>query len=174
MTRCRGSDIVRFYEGSAPDSEGRSIEQILRFDDRALEGTHDYIQWLFPTRQRSAFNADAPPLDDAAIAEFHGRPELRAALRRSLDRMLGFYGLEWEGGTIRRGSSFGDHNGWLRAGDHNHLRLTRILDSLRTLGNEEAGRELFRCLTTIYEDEVRHGGNAISEVTYRFWRDATE
>ncbi|MDQ6942344.1 MAG: opioid growth factor receptor-related protein [Candidatus Eremiobacteraeota bacterium] len=172
MTRFRGADIVRFYEGTAPDSEGRYIEQILRFDDRALERTHDYIQWLFPTPQRSAFNPDAPPLDDSAIAEFRARPELQTALRRSLNRMLGFYGLEWDGGAIRRGTSFGNHDGWLQVGDHNHLRLTRILNSLRTLGDEEAARELFRCLATIYDDERRRGRTAISETTYCFWRDA--
>ena len=164
-----GRRIVAFYEGSAPDDRGRSIGDVLRFDDGALEYVHDFIQWLFPLRDRSGANPDAPCLDDAAVAAFRARPALRASLRRSLDRMLSFYGLRLDGDGIVRAPDFGAHRQWLTPGNHNHLRLTRMLLSLRTLGLEAEARALYRCLSDIAANE---GG--VTGTTLRYWQDAVE
>jgi opioid growth factor receptor-like protein len=125
---------------------------VLRFDDASLEYTHDFIQWLFPLRERSGANPSAPRLDDAAVAAFHDRPELRAALRRAYDRMLAFYKSDF---------------GWLTPGNHNHLRLTRMMISLRTLGLETEARELYAYVTGLAE---RRGG--VTNDTLGYWRDA--
>jgi hypothetical protein len=52
--------IVAFYLNQRPDSQGRMIEDIWLWDSHRLEYTHDYIQWLFPLKQKSRFNPDAP------------------------------------------------------------------------------------------------------------------
>ena len=167
-----GSRILAFYEGTAPDDRGRLHEEILRFDDAALESVHDYIQWLFPMRERSGASPTAPRLNSATIEQFRRRPELRNALRRSLDRMLAFYGLEWRGETIARAPSFAMRNGWLSPMNHNYLRLTRILTSLRILGDELAMKSLHDCLTAIASDERRSGRKRIPERTLHFWNEA--
>lgn len=125
---------------------------MLRFDDASLEYTHDFIQWLFPLRERSGANPSAPRLDDAAVAAFRDRPELRAALRRAYDRMLTFYKSDL---------------GWLAPGNHNHLRLTRMMISLRTLGLEEEARELYAYVTGLAAER----GGAPRD-TLRYWHDA--
>jgi Opioid growth factor receptor (OGFr) conserved region len=125
---------------------------VLRFDDASLEYTHDFIQWLFPLRERSGANPTAPRLDDATVAAFHARPDLRAALRRSYDRMLAFYTAD------RR---------WLTPGNHNHLRLTRMLISLRTLGLQDEAQTLYRFVTGL---AAQHGG--VTPDTLRYWRNA--
>jgi len=66
-----GRRIVAFYEGSGRDDRGRSLDDLLGFGDAALECTHDFIQWLFPLRERSGANPAAPRLDDATVAAFH-------------------------------------------------------------------------------------------------------
>jgi hypothetical protein len=147
-----GRRIVAFYEGSGADDRGRSLEDVLRFEDGALEYTHDFIQWLFPLRERSGANPSAPVLDDAAVAAFHARPELRSALRRAYGRMLAFYKADLT---------------WLTPGNHNHLRLTRMLVSLRTLGLDFEARELYEWITGL---AGRHGG--VTETTLRYWYDA--
>ncbi|HLX25415.1 MAG TPA: opioid growth factor receptor-related protein [Candidatus Cybelea sp.] len=168
-----GQRIVAFYGGSAPDDRGRILSYIQRFDDGRLEGIHDFIQWLFPLPERSSANPSAPILDDVAIAEFRARPELRSALRRSLDRMLAFYGFMWSGDRIVKAATFSQRSGnWLHAGNHNHLRLTRMLRSLYVLGEQVAARALFDSLSDIYEDERRSGGSRISDRTFQYWKDA--
>jgi Opioid growth factor receptor (OGFr) conserved region len=53
------------------DSEGRKLAEIWAWDFEELECAHDYIQWLFPLMEVSAFNPDAPLVNeetDAAAA----------------------------------------------------------------------------------------------------------
>lgn len=169
-----GHRIVAFYEGSASDDRGRSLEEILRFDDEQLEDVHDFIQWLFPLAERSGANPAAPTLDDHAIRAFHTRPELRAALRRSLERMLAFYGFAWSGDRIVKAPGFPGRSGWLSAGNHNHLRFTRMLRSLWVLGEPQVAQALFDALAEIYNDERRSGRNCISDRTFIFWKRAVE
>jgi Opioid growth factor receptor (OGFr) conserved region len=163
-----GRRLVAFFEGAAPDDRGRSFEDVLRFDDEAIEATHDFIQWLFPLRERSGANPSAPRLDEEAVEAFTSRPELRETQRRALDRMLRFYGLRRDGDGIVPSASFVERSQWLTPGNHNHLRLTRMLTSLRTLGSERESAALLECLLVIAASQP----HAISETTLRYWRSA--
>ncbi|HVR47526.1 MAG TPA: opioid growth factor receptor-related protein [Candidatus Binatia bacterium] len=170
-----GRRIVAFYEGSAPDDCGRFHEDVLRFDDERLEYVHNFIQWLFPLPERSGAQPTAPILDDAAIEAFHTRPQLRAALRRSLDRMLAFYGFAWSGERVEKSAAFPLRSGnWLQIGNHNHLRLTRMLRSLTLLGEREAALALFAVLSEIYDEQRRTESKRISERSYNFWMSAVK
>ncbi|MFN3593440.1 MAG: opioid growth factor receptor-related protein [Thiobacillaceae bacterium] len=84
------SPLIAFYRGSGRDAAGRSLAQILAWDDERLERVHDYIQWLFPLDAPSAFNPLAPVLSPADIAAFRVDPQLRERLRASLRLMLRF------------------------------------------------------------------------------------
>ena len=59
---------------------------------------------------------------------------------------------------------------WLRPGNHNHLRLTRILESLATLGLVAESQALQRCL--LEDICTGPGAAAVSERTVDFWRRA--
>lgn len=172
MPVTEGRRIVAFYEGSSSDDEGRMLVDVLRFSDAHLEYIHDFIQWLFPLRERSGANPSAPCLDDEAIAQFRERKELRDNMARALGRMLEFYGLAREGDAIVPTPAFSQHAGWLTPGNHNHLRLTRMLKSLRLLGNEQLARALFERLRIIYNEQQRKGRPAINDLTFRYWEDA--
>jgi hypothetical protein len=163
--------IVAFYKEVAPDNRGRYLTDILAFGDDALEYTHDYIQWLFPITTVGV-NPFAPPAGTATIDAFAQDDSLRVTLRRSLDRMLSFYGLVRDGDEIVPAEDFYAHRQWLTAGNHNHLRLTRILKSLRLLGLETDARALHGCLTQIAGNERAAGRRSISSDTLRFWDDA--
>ena len=164
--------LVAFYRGERTDDRGRYIEDILKRDDAWLEYTHDYIQWLFPIRTVGV-NPNAPPADDATIEAFCSDPTLRASLRWSLARMLNFYGLRWEGDDeIVRSNDFEHKRQWLTPGNHNHLRLTRIMTSLRLLGEPDAAAALYRCLLEIDADERAAGRQPISDATLAYWEDA--
>jgi hypothetical protein len=45
--------LVSFYDGSGPDGNGRTLEEILQWDAEKLERSHDYIQTLFPLPEKS-------------------------------------------------------------------------------------------------------------------------
>ncbi|MFO1147847.1 MAG: opioid growth factor receptor-related protein [Alsobacter sp.] len=132
------SAILGFYRGDGRDGTGRTIEEVWAFGRGALETRHDFIQWLFPLREASRYNPAAPLLTDKDEAAFRDEPGLRARLLRSLDLMLGFYGLARRDGAVVPVSDEALARApWLAPGDHNHLRLSRIVQSLALLGEED-------------------------------------
>jgi hypothetical protein len=147
---------LRFYRSEGPDSEGRTLEEILGWDDDALETTHDYIQWLFPLPERSAFNPRAPVLTEAEMAAARGDERVQQNLRRAQDRMRVFYRVTPEREHLPKA--------WACSVDHNHLRITRILRSLRLLGREQEAEALYRDLSRF--------DAPVDERAKRFWREA--
>src|SRR5438128_7445456 len=98
-------------------------------------------------KQRKSGRSHPGPENNRRI---RARPELQDNLRASFCRMLRFYGLELEE-DVRRGANFEERAGnWLSPWNHNHLRITRILKSLRILGLEKEASLFFNCLAQIY------------------------
>jgi hypothetical protein len=166
--------IVSFYAGEIPDSSGRKIEEIWNFNDRQLETVHDFIQWLFPLPTRSAYNPEAPLLTERTAGAFRRGDALRSRLSRSVELMLRFYGLEQvkaqDGSiSIEQAIEFPERSRhWLTPNNHNHLRLTRMIESTRLLGLEDYSRGLFTVLEKIALDHPHQ----VSARTVEFWRSA--
>jgi hypothetical protein len=164
------SAIVRFHKGEGPDNRGRTLAAILAWDDGRLEAVHDYIQWLFPLDEPSRFNAAAPLLTPADRAAFR-QPALATNLRRALERMLAFYGLALQPTApprLTRSDRWRDRSAeWLHPGNHNLLRLTRIIRSLALLGQPDLARALYEALRKECEGHV-------TGVTLAYWKEATD
>ena len=177
MSKSEGDAIVDYYSGHSPDDRGRLLGEIQEWPDERLESVHDFIQWMFPLKERSSANPGAPVLDETSIRRFRAHPELRRTLRNSFVRMLRFYGLEIEdqsGLRVVPGVDFQEKSrNWLSPGNHNYLRITRILKSLRLLGLEQEAHVFFECLERIYENQ---SGSylMIPEGTFRYWQLAIE
>lgn len=142
-----------FLDGSGQDGRGRTINDVLAFSDDELESVHDYIQWLFPLPTRSAAQPGAPVLLGSAIASIQADPEALANFGRAASRMLTFYN---------------ETEGWLARNDHNHLRITRILQSLRILLGEDAAHAFYNAVMT------RHGasGSPVDPRNVAYWSRA--
>ena len=174
MRHNTASPLARFYRAEGRDARGRQLEEILDWDDGRLEAVHDYIQWLFPLDEPSRFNFDAPLVTAADREAFQDDPRLAANLRRAFERMLAFYGLRLEQAgaapRVARGDRWAERApAWLHPGNHNLLRLTRIMKSLTLLGIPELGRALYEGLAS--DPEVRE---SVTRETLRYWRDAIE
>ena len=142
-----------FLSGTGRDARGRLVADILRFSNEELERHHDYIQWLFLLPDRSAAQPNAPVLSDAEIQAIRNDPGSVGTLESATRRMLDFYR---------------DSDGWLRQWDHNHLRITRIIKSLRLLLGQEAARGFYDAILTMQ----RAGGSPVNAESLRFWSDA--
>ncbi len=175
MTPSSPHSLIRFYDGSGRDGAGRTLADVQALSLEQLEDEHDYIQWLFPLRETSQFNPAAPVADDAVVAAFRSRAGLRDALVDSLRVMLRFYGLAESappaGYRIVTGPTFAERSAaWLTRGNHNFLRLTRILKSLSLLGERERAAALLACLTTVFEQH----GTTIGATTFSYWTAALD
>jgi hypothetical protein len=120
-----------------------------------LESIHDYIQWLFPLATRSNAQPGAPVLTSLEIEAIRADERALRNLHRASARMLGFYErTRW----------------WLSWSDHNHLRISRILQSLRVLAGEEAARAFYEAIMRLHHE----GGSPISPANLRYWAKAIE
>lgn len=167
------SQLVQFYLGQGPDNQGRMIDEILSWRDEQLEDVHDYIQWLFPLTEKSAFNSSAPVLSEADITTFRSNPKANQKLLLSLARLIDFYGFmaTWEGGTYRivKSKYFQQKSrNWLTKYNHNFLRITRVLKALVLLGAEKHAKVFLTSLEDVYKDNSQ----VIGQETLRYWREA--
>ena len=147
-----GCKVCDFLEGGF-DYKNRTVPEIIAQDDDWLESTHDYIQWLFPLDVASGSNKFSPVLLIDEILSIAESEKAQQSLQKSIDRMKAFYMMS-------------DH--WIKAYDHNHLRITRIIKSLRLLTTGQKADEFKDWLFyRLGEQQV-----LISDKSKQFWQQA--
>ncbi|XP_073463593.1 opioid growth factor receptor-like isoform X1 [Aquarana catesbeiana] len=138
---------------------GLYIEDLLKnWKDQydILEENHDYIQWLFPLRQRGR-NPHATPLHEDEIEMMKNDEEVKRRLREAYKFMLGFYGLQLvdeSTGKVSLAQNWQERFLNLNWHSHNNRRITRILMCLGDLGYEHYQEPLIRFFL---EETLRNG-----------------
>ncbi|GEP01376.1 hypothetical protein [Methylobacterium haplocladii] len=147
--------IHAFLAGHGRDGSGRSLADVLAFDDARIEGVHDFIQWCFPLPEASRAVSGAPVLTGTEARAIRDDPRALDGLRAMLDRMRRFYA---------------ETDGWLRPYDHNHLRITRILAAVRTLVGPSDADAFHRFVC----ERNAQAGAPINADSLAFWRRALQ
>lgn len=158
-------NALAFFNGER-NTDGRTIDEILAGSDEELEWHHDIIQWCFPLHEPSGVNPDAPVVTVEEQKVLAAHPGVKKKMREVLERWLSFYGFELKGGEVVRGEDFGEKSRrWNRHLDHNHLRITRIIRSLRLFGLEEEARAVHGA----FAEFARSGESQINRTTQAYW-----
>ena len=168
-------NFIAFLIGEGVDQSGRNIADYWNFDAAKWEQCHDHMQWAFPTRTKSAFNAGAPIVPDDY--KFDGNGEVIAALTELLNRYLKSLGIVRTRREYDNALTFvwcpnePQHFHWVRKGDHNMLRMTRVMECLTIFGMLEERDALY--------DELVFGIAAESPLVFDaktlvFWAAAKE
>jgi hypothetical protein len=142
-----------YLAGAGRDGRGRLIADALEFSDEQLEAVHDYIQWLFPLPTRSAAQPGSPTLTAVEIEAIKADHHAVDNLKQATDRMLQFYSRT---------------NGWLTGRDHNHLRITRIIRSLRLLVGANAAQRFHQTIMDLHHA----AGAPVNADSLHFWAEA--
>lgn len=159
------SSILHFLAGEGTDNRGRFLSDLWKKGNFFLETCHDYIQWMFPLNEESQHNSKAPVLTKKEIAFIRSNKTIQKNMLKSLDVMLRFYGLERDGKKFQRGENFEKRRKWwITKNNHNFLRITRILKSLKLCGLEDYAWAFLRCLKDIYME-----CSAISDKDFSHW-----
>ncbi|HEX8640707.1 MAG TPA: opioid growth factor receptor-related protein [Allosphingosinicella sp.] len=149
----RESPLAKFLEGRGVGSCGETLDEILSLDDQMLEARHNYIQWLFPLDVPSEAVRDAPCLTAQDVNYVRASSLAHQNVMAAAHRMRAFYAR---------------NSHWLRPYDHNHLRITRIIRSLRLLvGDTEA--EEFKAFVLA---RVASAGRPVNARSLEFWESA--
>eukprot|EP00195_Chlamydomonas_chlamydogama_P002044 CAMPEP_0202920580 /NCGR_PEP_ID=MMETSP1392-20130828/76932_1 /ASSEMBLY_ACC=CAM_ASM_000868 /TAXON_ID=225041 /ORGANISM="Chlamydomonas chlamydogama, Strain SAG 11-48b" /LENGTH=237 /DNA_ID=CAMNT_0049614083 /DNA_START=201 /DNA_END=914 /DNA_ORIENTATION=- len=155
--------IARFYIDGAPDPAGRTLDEILSWDDEDLELCHDHIQWLFPLHEPSMFAMMHEVLTESDVELFSSSLAARTNMARTIARWRSFLGL---------GQPTDPHKwrDWAEDGDHNLLRITRSIRSIRLFGMEEEARALYEDVMQVSNERP----GAISQHTLAYWHRAMQ
>lgn len=139
--------VLVFLQGAGTDHRGRTLAAVLAQDDEWFEGTHDFVQWLFPSTQPSLYSHSAPVLTAQELRKLGADERTRDAVLQAYARMLRFLGLQCnEEGVCQRADASPIALRWMRRADHNDKRLTRMLICLAGMGLEPQARQLLAYL----------------------------
>ena len=143
--------LCDFLEGIGIDHGGR--RRMPSFFDDIKATTHDFIQWLFPLDEVSRAISGAPVLSQTDIQLIHTNNDAQANIRRSA---------AWFHGFLQRN----DH--WRTKYNHNHLRITRVVKSLRLLTDDKEADEFKASVFDILSDDL----DLIDRKAVGFWEEA--
>lgn len=147
------SKVFEFLSGISSDTTGRFINDILALDDEKLEYIHDYIQWTFPLTEASGSNFNAPVLTAQDIEDIKASKQAQANLVLLTERMTRFFEVSKD---------------LCRFTNHNHLRVTRIIKSLRILRSDELADHFKQRVFFI----VGESGMEVNPLTIEIWKAA--
>ena len=133
-----------------------------------MEECHDYVQWLFPLHEESAFALVYPILTAPQVAALAASEEARSRMRAAEARFRVFLGFPAAGAAGGAPVLNERTQLWAHRGDHNLLRVTRIIRSLRFFGLDELSAAFWRDVDAV---AVAAG---LGDVTRAFWRQAAE
>ncbi len=166
--------LFNFYKGAGTDNVGRVFDDIVAMSDAALDASHDWVQWVFPTDEPSNFNEAAPLLTDEDVASIRTHPQACVNYERAIYRFLLYLGLDQKPlivGAIGPGENFPDRQPvvWHEF-NHNYLRVTRFLRSMVLMGEKERSQKVFKCLMDLAATKQI----AMSENTRLHWLKTQE
>jgi len=145
------SNILAFLSGHGTDNQRRSILDLIDRDDEFWERTHDFIQWLFPLAEASRSIRNAPVLTVAQIEQIRASRPMQANIQRSVLRYK-----EFLASTTK----------WRSGYDHNHLRISRVIKSLRLLVNDQEANAFKYWVAGQLGDQI----DSINSESKRYWR----
>lgn len=157
--------FIDFYSGKIKNCNGYFIDDILHFSDNQLEIIHNYIQWIFPTTEKSKFNKDAPIMTNEIIENFKNNPKCKENMLKCFEKMLNFYGLTLENKCIVKNINYKERSyNWIYLHHHNYLRITRILKSLKLFGFYEEYNAFLKVLK-----EIKDENKSQLDKAYHYW-----
>lgn len=125
-------DIIDFYLNDFLVDREFTFKDFLVADTNWLEDTHNYIQWVFPTKTKSRYNPKAPILDRETALYLQDGQRFKKLFNLACRKQLRFWGFGADYtlpiGMPRNVVWWFEHN------NHNRLRIARFLESTCLLG----------------------------------------
>ena len=148
-------NFVNFLTNNEPDFKNRFLKDIWNFSDEDIEHTHDFIQLLFPLNEESNAVSNGIYLDSSdAILSIKVNKLATENIVKSSKWFLLF---------LARNSH------WKRKHDHNYLRVTRIIKSLRLLVSDQEANKFYESFMQLIDENLI---SRINSTTLYYWENA--
>ena len=139
-------NLREFLKNNEPDIYGRYISEIWSFNDEQIETTHNFIQFLFPLTQpsKNSFNKIYINSDDL-LHELKSDKKVRESI---------MYSSNWYFSFLERNQH------WQTYFDHNHLRISRVIESLNVIVSNRQANRFYKqvldiCIEELINDETK-------------------
>lgn len=164
-----GFAAMCYLAGHGTDHLGRTLEQTLSWVNWEIERQFDSTQWQFPLMTTSNICPEAPVPTRQDFELLAADKSVVTGMRRAFERMLKFYGFEWQAGEVRKALDWEDRFAyWALVPSHNDLRISRILGAMALCGLQSEATGFLAAL----EVEVLHYRREAAVRPLTFWRQA--
>ena len=148
-------NFENFLTNIEPDFKNRFLNDIWNFTDEDIEHTHDFIQLLFPLNEQSESVFHGYYLNTkSSIINIKSNDLAKSNIVRSSKWFLSF---------LERNTH------WRRRHDHNYLRITRIIKSLRLLVSDEEANKFYKLFMQQIDESLK---SKINLTTLSYWENA--
>ena len=148
-------NFENFLTNIEPDYKNRFLNDIWNFTDEDIEHTHDFIQLLFPLNEQSESVFHGYYLNTKiSIINIKSNDLAKSNIVTSSKWFLSF---------LERNTH------WRRRHDHNYLRITRIIKSLRLLVSDEEANKFYESFIELIDESLR---SKINLTTLSYWENA--
>lgn len=148
-------NFENFLTNIEPDYKNRFLNDIWSFTDEDIEHTHDFIQLLFPLNEQSESVFHGYYLNTKiSIINIKSNDLAKSNIVTSSKWFLSF---------LERNTH------WRRRHDHNYLRITRIIKSLRLLVSDEEANKFYESFIELIDESLR---SKINLTTLSYWENA--
>ena len=148
-------NFVNFLTNKESDFNNRFLQDIWEYSDEEIEHTHDFIQLLFPLNEESNAVSNGIYLDSSeAILTVKVNKLATENIVKSSKWFLSF---------LARNSH------WKRKHDHNYLRITRIIKSLRLLVSDQEANKFYEAFMQLIDENLI---SRINSTTLTYWENA--
>lgn len=157
---CETSDqVIQLFICNGKDPEGRAIDDMIKFNDEQTEACHNHIQYMFPLHEKSLHAIVSPVISNTTRLILESSPLARKNMKKCLARFRQFLGIDPKDEKKQVW--------WCNHGNHNLLRITRVIRSLRLFGMEMDAHAFY---TEVLAIASKCGFN--EEKTLWFWERA--
>lgn len=165
------SRVVDFYAHEGTDYSGRTVLDMIAMTDRELESHHDIIQWMFPLHETSSVNPDCPLVDEQSASVLKENIDARQRMHEMITRFGRFLGFELDedGKFLPDPSLASNRDNWHSSMNHNHIRITRVIRSLRLFGFEREAKTFYEAVS-----QSAIESQCVTDRTLAYWKQALE
>ena len=141
-----------FLLGKDSDFKNRMIQDIWNYSDNEIEINHYFIQILFPLNKKSQSSFHGYYLDTDELVQILKDDNL---VKQNIIKSS-----EWFLSFLKRDKY------WKRGYNHNQLRITRVIECLRLLIDEESADKFYTSIIDICDQ------TQINQKTLSYWKNA--
>lgn len=146
-------NFKNFLLNKSKDHNGRKLMDIVKFSDSEIESTHDFIQLIFPLDEPSNLSSNIYFIDSKLHLKNLQKNDL---VKNKLIELS-----NWFINFLKR------QNHWMVNYNHNHLRITRMIKSIRLIVGDKEANDIYNKIINIKDIKKKVGKKSLE-----YWKNA--